>query len=134
MIYICLSLFYLPRITFSCKIFQKRFALQMNRTVFSVKCLHALMNHFIKQMQYAIKEDHGMQTAAEKANHNNCSVETGPVTTVCFSFGYSHDGSNALSSFHEVDGIVDLLQIHFVGYKLIKHYFARHVVTNQFRN
>lgn len=106
----------------------------MNRTVFSVKCLHALMNYFIKQMQYAIKEDHGMQTAAEKANHNNCSVETDLVTTVCFSFGYGHDGSNALSSFHEVDGIVDLLQIHFVGYKLIKHYFARHVVTNQFRN
>lgn len=36
-----------------------------------------------------------------------------------------------LSSLHKVDGIIDLLQRHVVGYELIKFYFARHVVLNK---
>lgn len=39
-----------------------------------------------------------------------------------------------VSSLHEVDGIVDLLQTHFVGYELVKLYFAGHVVANQVWN
>jgi len=38
------------------------------------------------------------------------------------------------SSLHEIDCIVDLLQTHFVCYKLVKLYFAGHVVLNQFWN
>lgn len=45
---------------------------------------------------------------------NITGLETGWVKTICFSFGYIQDASNAVSSLHEVDGIVDLLQTHFV--------------------
>lgn len=100
MIYKLVLLFYLPRITFSCKIFQKHFALQMNRTVFGGKfeMFTCTVNHFMKQ-RTAICHRRGSSNAhswKKKQSEYNCSVETGRLTSICFSFGYTHDGSNAV--------------------------------------